>query len=142
MHHFKPMFDDSGEALNLYLDTAVGTQIKVESLIKNYDAVAFCTGMSNSKRNWPSIKGSYGAEQFVGWYNNSPEFKDLHMGLAKARHVVIVGNGNVALDIVRLLARPAHSLENTDINPRALMELKESSIEKITIMGRRGPLEV
>ena len=56
--------------------------------------------------------------------------------------MVLVGNGNVALDIARMLARPAHTLENTDINPLALNEFKRSAVERITILGRRGPLEV
>ncbi len=142
MSHFKPLFEEAGESLSLYLNADIGKTIQIDRLKENYDAIALCTGMSHSKRNWPLIAGAYGADQIVGWYNNSPEFKDFHLDLKAAENVVIVGNGNVALDVARILSRPAKDFENTDINPLALHELKQSGVQNITILGRRGPLEV
>ena len=66
MSHFKPLFDEAGEALKLYLNASVGDTITVESLKENYDAVALCTGMSISKRIFRQVEGSYGADQIVG----------------------------------------------------------------------------
>lgn len=142
MSHFKPLFEEAGEALNLYLNVNVGTDITVDSLKDAYDAVALCTGMSNSKRNWLTVPDSYGADQIVGWYNNAPEYKNFKLNLRNATNVIVTGNGNVALDIARLLVQPTAVLDNTDINPAALKELKCSGVKNITILGRRGPLEV
>lgn len=142
MTHFKPLFEEAGDYLRLFLNANVGTDIQVETLKNNYDIVVLCTGMSNSVRTWPFVPGTYGADQIVGWYNGAPEFKNSNLDLSKAINVVIVGNGNVALDIVRILSQPVEYLENTDINPVALNELKRSNVRNITILGRRGPLEV
>jgi ferredoxin--NADP+ reductase len=78
------------------------------------------------------------ARDFVGWYNGHPDFRDLSFDLAVPR-AVVVGNGNVALDIARILTVDPSTLEDTEIAPAALAALRESRIEEVVVIGRRGP---
>ena len=140
MAHFKPLFKDSN--VLLYLNANIGSDITVKQLSESYDAVALCTGMATSKRFWANYKNCFGADKVVGWYNGSPEHGNVCFDLKNKENIVVVGNGNVALDIVRILAKSFEDLKNTEISPNALKDLQTSNIKKIVVLGRRGPLDV
>ena len=78
----------------------------------------------------------------MGWYNGLPENRDLRINLEKAERAFIIGQGNVALDIARILLSPIDTLRNTDISTYALEALSKSRIKQVVIYGRRGPLQV
>lgn len=82
------------------------------------------------------------ARDFVGWYNGLPANRDLAINLETKKRAIIIGNGNVTLDIARILLSPIELLEKTDISPYALDALKKSTISEVVICGRRGPLQV
>jgi len=86
------------------------------------------------------LPGSYPATVFVGWYNGHPDYRDLQFDLS-AERVAVVGNGNVAMDVTRILARSVDELAKTDIADYALEALRHSKIREIYLLGRRGPAQ-
>ena len=133
---FKPKFSFLG-------NVTVGKDITVHELNKYYDAVVFAFGAESDRRL--GIKGedlpcSYTATEFVAWYNGHPDFQDRRFDLSK-EVAVIVGNGNVALDVARVLCKTTEELEKTDICQNALDVLSESNIREVHLYGRRGPLQ-
>lgn len=122
----------------------VGHDIKANELRQFYDAVVFAYGADDDKRlhiPGEDAKGVYAARSFVGWYNGLPAHADLQPNL-NCETAVIIGQGNVALDVARLLLSPTSLLEHTDICSHALAKLETSGIKKVHIIGRRGPVEV
>jgi ferredoxin/flavodoxin---NADP+ reductase len=109
----------------------------VSTLSKSYDAVALCTGMSDSKRFWHGIPNSCGADEIFGWYNQNPAYKKLHQDLSKVERLAIIGNGNVALDMARIFAKKPKLLSKDNIVPEVLGVLENTNIQEITIIGRR-----
>lgn len=86
--------------------------------------------------------GVYSAREFVGWYNGSPEHRDLAPNLTAGEDAVVIGQGNVALDVARILLTDIDVLRKTDIADYALQELASSKIKRVRVIGRRGPLQV
>lgn len=84
----------------------------------------------------------YSAREFVGWYNGLPEHRDLAPDLTAGEDAVIVGQGNVALDVARILLSDIDTLRRTDIAEYAVEELVRSKIKRVRVVGRRGPLQV
>lgn len=120
----------------------IGGTISLESLRACYHAVVLATGAPLARlMDIPgeALPGSHRAADFVAWYNGHPDFRDCHFDLSGER-AVIVGHGNVALDVARILAKTADELRGTDIAEHALDALAESRIKEIHIVGRRGPL--
>ena len=87
------------------------------------------------------MPGVYGSAAFVGWYNGHPDFADLEPPL-DGKHVAIIGNGNVALDVARILSKTRAEFGGSDIVSHALDVLETSATEEITILGRRGPHQI
>jgi ferredoxin/flavodoxin---NADP+ reductase len=87
------------------------------------------------------LPGSYPATAFVGWYNGQPDYHHLHFNLSNTTSAVVIGNGNVAMDVTRILARSPSELAHTDITSYALATLQQSTVEEIIICGRRGPAQ-
>lgn len=122
-------------------NVAYGRDVTLEELLGKYHQVLFCTGTEADRRlkiPGEDLFGSHPATEFVGWYNGHPEYRDLEFDLS-AESVAVVGNGNVAMDVVRILARPIAELEKTDIADHALEALKASKVKTIWLLGRRGP---
>ena len=122
---------------------AVGGEVTVENLATWYDAVIYAVGASGAQRlgiPGEDLPGSLSARQFVGWYNGHPDFSGLTVDLETER-AVIVGNGNVAMDVARILLKPIQELRATDIAEHALEALAKSRIREVVIVGRRGPAE-
>ncbi len=122
---------------------AVGEHIHPDELAERYDAVIYAVGAQSDKSlNIPGegLPGSVAAVDFVGWYNAHPHFEEMAPNLSTGR-AVVVGNGNVALDVARILVTDPDLLANTDIADHALQSLHERGVEEVVIIGRRGPLQ-
>lgn len=89
-----------------------------------------------------ACRNVYSARAFVGWYNGLPEYRDLAPDLTMGENAVIVGQGNVALDVARILLTDVDILRKTDISEYALEELAKSKVKRVRVVGRRGPLQV
>jgi len=121
----------------------VGRTVSVAELQACFHAVVFAHGASDDKKldvPGESLAGSHTAAGFVAWYNGHPDHRDSIFDFS-AESAVIIGNGNVALDIARILAKPVAMLANTDIARHALAQLAESRIRDIHVVGRRGPAQ-
>ncbi|MGO4685183.1 FAD-dependent oxidoreductase [Hyphomicrobium sp. 2TAF46] len=128
---------------NFVGNIAVGSQITVKELQSAYHAIIFACGASNDRRmNIPGedLKGSHTATEFVGWYNGHPDYRDRTFDLSQ-EVAVIIGQGNVAADICRILMRPVDELKSSDIAGHALEALAESKVREVHIIGRRGPVQ-
>jgi len=120
-----------------------GRDVTDADLADHYHAAIYATGARTDRRMGipgEELPGSHPATEFVGWYNAHPDFHDVRFDLSGA-HVVIVGNGNVAIDIARILASPPELLAETDIADEALAALRASRVRTITVLGRRGPAQ-
>lgn len=120
-----------------------GVDLHHDDLKRYYDQVVYAVGSQADRR--VSIPGaespnSLSATAFVGWYNGHPDYRDLDVDLSGERAVVI-GNGNVAVDVARLLVLSPQALAKTDIAAHALARLRESRIREVTVLGRRGPAQ-
>jgi ferredoxin--NADP+ reductase len=122
---------------------AVGHDVTIEELRASYDAVILATGADvNRGLQIPgeALRGVHHAGDFVGWYNGHPDFRDRHFDLGH-EVAAIVGHGNVALDVARILAKSPDELRHTDIARHALDVLAESRIREINIVGRGSPAQ-
>ncbi|EHI11235.1 FAD-dependent oxidoreductase [Mycolicibacterium thermoresistibile] len=121
----------------------VGDHVRPDELAERYDAVIYAIGTQADRAlNIPGeeLPGSVAAVDFVGWYNAHPHFENIDPDLSGGRAVVI-GNGNVALDVARILVTDPEALAKTDIADHALEALRSRGIEEVVIVGRRGPLQ-
>jgi ferredoxin--NADP+ reductase len=122
----------------------VGRDISVGELQELYDAVVLATGAPHDKKAGlpgEDLGNVFGSAAFVGWYNGHPDFADLAPDLSSGTAVVI-GNGNVALDVVRILAKTRAEFDGSDIVTHAIDALDHARIERIVILGRRGPHQI
>jgi ferredoxin/flavodoxin---NADP+ reductase len=121
----------------------VGVDIGHAELMRHYAAVIYATGAQTDKSlgiPGEDLPGSRAATEFVGWYNGHPDYRDLDFDLSVERAVVI-GNGNVAADVIRILTLSLDELERTDIADHALDALRESRVREVVVLGRRGPAQ-
>jgi ferredoxin--NADP+ reductase len=124
-------------------NVAVGEHVTANELAEQYDAVVYAVGaQADRPLNIPGehLPGSVAAVDFVGWYNAHPHFEDTSPDLSGAR-AVVVGNGNVALDVARILVTDPEELARTDIADHALESLRPRGVEEVIIIGRRGPMQ-
>jgi NADPH-dependent glutamate synthase beta subunit-like oxidoreductase len=125
-------------------NVTVGKDVSIDELQTLYDAVILATGAPDDRPlgiDGADLSGVFGSAAFVGWYNGHPDYADLNPPL-DGRHVVIVGNGNVALDVARILSKTRAEFDGSDIVSHALDVLEHSAVEDITILGRRGPHQI
>lgn len=128
---------------NLIANVTVGTDVTVEELCHSHHAVIFtCGAESDRKLGVPGedLIGSHTATEFVGWYNGHPDYRDRQFDLSHDV-AVIIGQGNVAADVSRILSKTIDELKHTDIAEHALDALAESKIKEIHVIGRRGPAQ-
>ncbi|MEV4126483.1 FAD-dependent oxidoreductase [Nocardia sp. NPDC049707] len=131
------------ETLQYYLNVEVGSHITHEELLAHHHAVIYAVGASSDRRlgvPGEDLPGSHSATEFVAWYNGHPDYADREFDLSGER-AVIVGNGNVALDVARVLTVDPDELAKTDIADHALDALRGSNIREVVVLGRRGPLQ-
>ena len=121
----------------------VGRDITHEELLAHHHAVIYCHGSPTDRKlgiPGEDLRGSLGAADFVGWYNGHPDHRDLDVDLSVDR-AVVVGAGNVALDVARMLGVPIAELTGTDTADHALEALADSEVREVVILARRGPLQ-
>ena len=121
----------------------VGVDISHAELMRHYDAVIYATGAQTDKSlgiPGEDLPGSWAATEFVAWYNGHPDYRNLEFDLS-AQRAVVIGNGNVAADVARILTLSPAELERTDVADHALEALRESRIEEVVVLGRRGPAQ-
>lgn len=122
---------------------SVGDHVQASELAERYDAVVYAVGaQSDRSLNIPGedLPGSIAAVDFVGWYNAHPNFEQATPDLSGSR-AVVVGNGNVALDVARILVTDPDVLGLTDIADHALESLRPCGVDEVLVIGRRGPLQ-
>lgn len=120
-----------------------GSDIMHDDLKALYDQIVYAVGAQADRRMGipgEELIGSFPATAFVGWYNGHPNYRDLSIDLAQER-VVVVGNGNVAMDVARILITDPDDLAKTDIADYALAQLRESKVREVIMLGRRGPAQ-
>jgi len=132
------------EGVGFIGNVCVGTDVSVEDLLGFYDAVILAIGAPHDRKlgiSGEDLPGVIGSAEFVGWYNGHPDFADLDPPL-DGTHAAVIGNGNVALDVARILSKTRNEFEGSDIVGHALEALDASKIRTITILGRRGPHQI
>ena len=133
---------DRGD-IRFFGNVEYGKDITLDDLKTHYNAVIFSTGaVKDANLNIPGIdlEGSFGAAAFVNWYDAHPDFErswDL-----SAKEIAVLGNGNVALDVARVLSKPAEAMLSTDIPDNVYQGLRASQATDVHVFGRRGPAQV
>jgi ferredoxin--NADP+ reductase len=133
---------DRGD-IRIFGNVRFGADITLDDLKKHYNAVIFSTGaVRDASLDIPGIDlpGSYGAADFVSWYDGHPDYP--REWPLEAESVAVLGNGNVALDVARMLAKPADDLLPTEIPANVYEGLKASPVTDVHVFGRRGPMQV
>lgn len=133
-----------GDNVRFVGHVTVGKDVSIEELKSLYDAVVLATGAPNDRLlevPGGDLPGVIGSAAFVGWYNGHPDFAELNPPL-NAKTVAVIGNGNVALDVARILAKTPQEFGGSDIVLHALDALEHSQVERIVILGRRGPHQI
>ena len=121
-----------------------GVDVSREELLAHYHAIVYATGSPSDRPlgiAGEELPGSHAATEFVGWYNGHPDHSGLEVDLLSAERAVVIGNGNVALDVARMLVLAPSELAPTDTADHALEVLAASNVKEVVILGRRGPAQ-
>ena len=130
------------DPVRLFCNVAVGTDVTVDEVRERYDAVFYAIGASQDRRlgiPGEDLPGSSSATSFVNWYNGHPEQPPLQV--IDAQSVAVIGIGNVAIDVARILLKDPEELTHTDAPQAVLDVLRKSAVRDVHIVGRRGPAE-
>lgn len=133
----------ANDRVNLLGNVEFGKDLSLSEIKNHYDAVVFCNGASSDRSlgiPGEELEGSMSATEFVAWYNGLPEYAH-HIKSLDAKAVAVIGVGNVAVDVVRILAKSVDELSSSDITAESLEVLKDSKVEDIYMLGRRGPAQ-
>ncbi len=125
-------------------NVAFGEHVFRDDLLDHYHAVVYATGSPADRPlgiPGEDLPGSHAATEFVGWYNGHPDHTHLEFDLLSAERAVVIGNGNVALDVARMLVLAPSELACTDVADHALEVLAESRVREVILLGRRGPAQ-
>ena len=125
----------------LFANVELGKDVSLKDLRDQYDVVVLATGASKGRKlgiPGEELKNSLSAAEFVPWYNAHPDYVDVEVDLT-SETAVVIGAGNVAMDVARILAIDPSELDPTDVAEHALIKLKQSNIRTVIICGRRGP---
>ena len=131
------------EEFNYFGNVSVGKDITIDALKETHHAVIITMGAETDRKlgiPGEDLKGSHTATEFVAWYNGHPEYRDREFDLSH-ENAVIIGQGNVAADVARILSKTVDELKYTDISQHALDVLETSKVKNIFIVGRRGPAQ-
>jgi len=121
-----------------------GEHVSREELLRHYHAIVYATGSPSDRPlgiPGEGLPGSHAATEFVGWYNGHPDHTDLEVDLLSAERAVVIGNGNVAIDVARMLVLAPEELAPTDTADHALEVLAASRVKEVVVLGRRGPAQ-
>ena len=129
------------DKVTYYGNVDVGADISIEQL-ELYEAVVIAIGSPYDQLGVPGEdkKDVFGSADFVGWYNGHPDFRDLEPDL-NTKAIVVIGNGNVAVDCARVLVKTPDEMSTTDLATHAAEAIHASSLEDVYMVGRRGPIE-
>ncbi|RAP32599.1 NADP oxidoreductase [Candidatus Marinamargulisbacteria bacterium SCGC AG-410-N11] len=142
-NYFEKIFIKHDSNLNFFGNVTIGRDISIETLKQFYHAIIFAYGSEGvNKLNIPgeNLKNCHSAREFIGWYNGHPDYQNQTFNL-NASEVGIIGIGNVAVDVARILAKTEQELASSDITQSALNKLKNSNIKNIHMFVRRGPVQ-
>src|SRR5687767_12499231 len=131
------------EGFRFFGNVHVGREVTLADLREHYHAVICAYGTSTDRSlgiDGEDLPGSHAATEFVAWYNAHPDFADRVFDLS-CRRVVVIGNGNVAADVARMLALTREELEATDTADHAIEAFGGSGVKEILVLGRRGPAQ-
>jgi ferredoxin/flavodoxin---NADP+ reductase len=126
-----------------YGNVELGRDFSHDDLATHYHAVIYAVGAQTDRRMGipgEDLPGSWAATEFVAWYNGHPDYRELEFDLS-AERAIVVGNGNVATDVARMLALTRDELATTDVADHALDVLAQSNVREIVVLGRRGPAQ-
>jgi ferredoxin--NADP+ reductase len=121
----------------------LGKDLEVDDLRRHYHQIVYCTGAQTDRRMGipgEDLRGSHPATEFVAWYNGHPDYRDCQFDLTQER-AAVVGVGNVAVDVARILCRTPEELATSDIADYALEALRGSRVKEVYLLGRRGPAQ-
>jgi ferredoxin--NADP+ reductase len=121
-----------------------GEHVSREDLLEHYHAIVYATGSPLDRPlgiPGEDLPGSHAATEFVGWYNGHPDHTGLEVDLESAERAVVIGNGNVAIDVARMLVLTPEELAPTDTADHALEVLARSRVQEVVVVGRRGPAQ-
>lgn len=124
-------------------NVTLGEDISREELLQHFDCIIYAVGSQSDRQMGiagEDLGGSFSATEFVGWYNGHPDYTALHFDLSVEK-VAVIGMGNVAVDVARILAKTTAELARTDIADYALEALQESKVQEIYMIARRGPVQ-
>jgi ferredoxin--NADP+ reductase len=128
------------EQFRFFGNVKVGEHLSHADLERHYHAIVYAYGCETDRQlgiDGEELPGSYAATEFVAWYNGHPDYRDIEFDLSCER-VAIVGNGNVAMDLARMLVLPRAELEGTDTADHAIEALANSNVKHVVVLGRRG----
>ncbi len=131
------------DQIRFFGNIEIGKDISLDELRKIYDVVILATGSELDNKleiDGAELKGVYGSAEFVGWYNGHPDYVNLEPDL-NTENVVVIGNGNVAIDVVRVLLKNLEEMTESDIPEYALNSINQSPIKELYMVGRRGPVQ-
>ncbi len=131
------------EGFQFFGGVELGKHVRREDLLERYDVVVYAIGMSEDRRlgiPGEDAPGSHPATEFVAWYNAHPDFATREFDLS-CDTAVVIGNGNVALDVARMLVLTPEELELTDTADHAVRSFVNSSVQRVIVLGRRGPAQ-
>lgn len=136
------LFDEMArnDRLDILLNSEIGRDITLADLNRDFRGVIYAGGAGSDRRleiPGANLDGVSSATEFVGWYNGHPDFADRTFDLSQ-RRVIVIGNGNVALDVARILTTDPEDLASTSIAPAALAALRRSKVEEVLVVARRG----
>lgn len=121
-----------------------GEHVSHEDLLEHYHAIVYATGSPVDRPlgiPGEELHGSHAATEFVGWYNGHPDHTGLEVDLESSERAVVIGNGNVAIDVARMLVLTPEELSPTDTADHALEVLARSGVQEVLVVGRRGPAQ-
>lgn len=134
---------DSDKRVRFFGNVCFGVDISRADLLEHYDAIVYATGAQAERRlgiPGEELTGSYGAKDFVDWYNGHPDAADRTFSL-QVRQIAVVGAGNVALDVARMLVLSPDEIASTDVPDRVLEVFRNSQITDVHLIARRGPVQ-
>lgn len=132
------------QGFRFFGNVELGRDLHVGDLEHHYHAILYTFGAEADRElgiPGEDLPGSHAATAFVGWYNAHPDFADRDFRLSEVKRAVVIGNGNVAMDLARMLALTDAELRQTDIADHAIEALAASTVEEIVVLGRRGPAQ-
>lgn len=132
------------ERFSFYGNIDFGADVTRRDISRHYHGIIYATGAQTDRKlgiPGEDLPNSYAATEFVGWYNGHPDYHDYAFDLRGIKRVAVIGVGNVAMDVARILGRTPAELYQTDMADYALEALKASAVEEIYILGRRGPAQ-